>query len=137
MERIRDLVDAISVWIEFNINSAAMFLIVIAAVFLMSVWICLFLISISQQRAAIELANYGGSLRQPRSFVCRICFHRSYAASHIERRYCVKCDKSFPDSDNVARFPDIETRGWPAKTRTPANRNMAERAAADRRATRA
>lgn len=137
MERIHDLGDAISVWIDFNIDSGGMLLIAAAAVFLVSASIFIFMISIVKQRAAVELANYGGSLRQPRSFVCRICFHRTYAESHIKQRYCVKCDKSFPESGNVTRFPKIESRDWPAKAREPAYRNMADRPAADRRSTRA
>ena len=136
MERIRDVVDAISVWIDFNIDSAEMFLIVIAAVLVGSVFICVFLVSVSKHRSAAELAHYGGSLRQPRSFVCGICLHRSYAESHIKRRYCVKCDKHFPDSPNVARFPEIQPRDWPPKAPGRAHRNLAERAAADRTATR-
>jgi len=46
-----------------------------------------------------ELDHYGkyrGS-GPAKSFVCPDCLTRSYAPSHIARRWCAKCAKTFPE----------------------------------------
>lgn len=54
---------------------------------------------INRQRASSKLNVYG---RPPGTkpliaFVCPDCLHRSYAQQHINTRFCLKCDKSFPE----------------------------------------
>lgn len=52
-----------------------------------------------RHKSRLELDHYGkfrGS-GPARSFVCPECLRRSYAPSHIERRWCSKCEKSFPE----------------------------------------
>lgn len=50
-----------------------------------------------QDRA--ELDHYGKYRGggPAKSFVCPDCLTRSYAPSHIARRWCAKCEKSFPE----------------------------------------
>ena len=47
----------------------------------------------------VELDQYGkyrGS-GPAKSFVCPECLTRTYAPSHIARRWCARCEKSFPE----------------------------------------
>jgi len=47
--------------------------------------------------AALEsYGKYRGS-GPAKSFVCPSCLNRSYAPSHIARRWCVRCEQSFPE----------------------------------------
>jgi len=51
----------------------------------------------------VELDHYGkyrGS-GPAKSFVCPECLTRSYAPSHIARRWCARCAKSFPEKPKV------------------------------------
>lgn len=52
----------------------------------------------SRHREKIELDHYvrSGRTGPLRSFVCPACFNRSYAPSHIARRWCARCQRSFP-----------------------------------------
>ena len=53
----------------------------------------------------IELDHYGryrGS-SAAKSFVCPDCLHRSYAPSHILKRWCARCAKSFPEKLKIDR----------------------------------
>lgn len=55
-----------------------------------------------KQRDRVELDHYGkyrGS-GPAKSFVCPDCLTRSYAPSHVARRWCAKCEKSFPERTN-------------------------------------
>jgi ribosomal protein S27AE len=47
----------------------------------------------------VELDHYGKYRGQgpAKSFVCPDCLTRSYAPSHIARRYCGKCEKTYPE----------------------------------------
>ncbi len=51
----------------------------------------------------VALDNYGRHPGQARlaSFSCPTCLHRSYARSHIERRYCVRCDRTYPEKPKI------------------------------------
>jgi len=52
-----------------------------------------------RHKARLELDHYGkfrGSAAA-RSFVCPECLTRSYAPTHIEKRWCVKCQKIAPE----------------------------------------
>ena len=47
----------------------------------------------------VELDHYGKyrGAGPAKSFVCPECLTRSYAPSHVARRWCAKCEKSFPE----------------------------------------
>jgi len=48
------------------------------------------------ERIALDhYGKYRGS-GPAKSFVCPTCLSRSYAPSHIARRWCVRCQKEFP-----------------------------------------
>ena len=48
------------------------------------------------ERVALDhYGKYRGS-GHAKSFVCPTCLSRSYAPSHIARRWCAKCQKDFP-----------------------------------------
>jgi len=52
-----------------------------------------------KHKARVELDHYSkyrGS-GPAKSFVCPECLRRTYAPSHVARRWCVQCDKSFPE----------------------------------------
>ncbi|HWI84973.1 MAG TPA: hypothetical protein VNT42_01440 [Sphingomonas sp.] len=60
-----------------------------------------------KRKSQIELDHYGkyrGSAAA-KSFVCPECLKRSYAPSHIARRWCSSCAKSFPEKARIARPP--------------------------------
>ena len=64
---------------------------------------CLFtplmMLVLMKHRERAELDHYGKDRRRgpAKSFVCPDCLTRSYAPSHIARRWCAKCDRSFPE----------------------------------------
>lgn len=101
------MVDAVGVWIDFNVGSGNMVFLAITFVFLLSASACILAISISRHSAAAELAHYGGSRRKLSSFVCQVCLHRSYAESHIRRRYCARCDKTFPEAPKTWAYKEL------------------------------
>jgi len=48
------------------------------------------------ERIALDhYGKYRGS-GPAKSFVCPTCLSRSYAPTHIARRWCVRCQKEFP-----------------------------------------
>ena len=54
---------------------------------------------IMRHKDRAELDHYGkyrGS-GPAKSFVCPECLTRTYAPSHIARRWCARCEKSFPE----------------------------------------
>lgn len=57
----------------------------------------------------VELDHYGKYRGNgpAKSFVCPDCLTRSYAPSHIARRYCGKCEKSFAE-----RSPQARSKAW-------------------------
>lgn len=64
---------------------------------------CLFtplmMLMLMKHQDRLELDHYGkyrGS-GPAKSFVCPDCLTRSYAPSHIARRWCAKCGKDFPE----------------------------------------
>jgi len=60
----------------------------------------------------VELDHYGKYRgRGPaKSFVCPDCLTRSYAPSHVARRWCAKCEKSFPESER--RSANSRAKAW-------------------------
>lgn len=52
-----------------------------------------------KHQGRVELDHYGKYRGQgpAKSFVCPDCLTRSYAPSHVARRWCGKCEKSFPE----------------------------------------
>jgi len=62
-----------------------------------------------RHKSRLELDHYGkfrGSGPAP-SFVCPDCLTRTYAPSHIARRWCGRCEKSFAErkAANVEKLP--------------------------------
>jgi len=59
----------------------------------------LIMLAFMKHQARVELDHYGKYRgRGPaKSFVCPECLTRSYAPSHVARRWCGKCEKSFPE----------------------------------------
>ena len=106
MNIVGNPIDVASTWIGFNLDSFGVFVIVIGLISALSFWMCIVVISATKHRAAIELANYGGSRRPLSSFACKVCLHRTYAKSHIVRRYCARCDKCYPDRPKIWKFPE-------------------------------
>jgi hypothetical protein len=72
--------------------------------------ICVFspllMLVLMKHKDRVELDHYGKyrGAGPAKSFVCPDCLTRSYAPSHIARRWCGKCEKSFPErkSTNTA-----------------------------------
>jgi ribosomal protein S27AE len=60
----------------------------------------------------VELDHYGKYRGQgpAKSFVCPECLTRSYAPSHVARRYCGKCEKSFPERE--PKTADVRVKAW-------------------------
>ena len=58
-----------------------------------------------KQRGQIELDHYGKyrGNAAAKSFACPECLHRSYAPSHIAKRWCARCAKSFPEKVKIGR----------------------------------
>jgi hypothetical protein len=52
-----------------------------------------------KHKSMIELDHHGKfhGKAAAKSFVCPHCLRRSYAPSHIERRWCARCEKRFPE----------------------------------------
>jgi hypothetical protein len=56
---------------------------------------------VERLRAQHRLDTYA---RQPggkplTSFACPDCLHRTYAPQHVRDRFCIRCNKSFPKSE--------------------------------------
>jgi hypothetical protein len=134
MGRLGDIVDAIAVWIDFNVGSTSMVALAILAVCIVSASGGILFISISRHSAAAQLAHYGGGSRQLRSFVCQVCFHRSYAESHIRQRYCARCDKAYPEARKAWKCPEPGPSENPAPARRIRYRGLTEPAAPVRQA---
>lgn len=67
-------------------------------------------IAILRHESQAALDNYGkfrGS-GPAKSFVCPSCLTRSYAPSHIARRWCAKCERSFPEASE----PQVRIKTW-------------------------
>lgn len=60
----------------------------------------------------VELDHYGKYRGQgpAKSFVCPDCLTRSYAPSHVARRYCGKCEKTFPERERD--MPEAQLKAW-------------------------
>lgn len=74
-----------------------------------SVFAPLMMLVFMKQRDRVELDHYGkyrGS-GPAKSFVCPDCLTRSYAPSHVARRWCAKCEKSFPERVNEKPAPKV------------------------------
>ena len=59
----------------------------------------LVMLAFMKHKSRVQLDHYGkyrGSA-PAKSFVCPECLHRSYAPSHIARRWCARCAKSYPE----------------------------------------
>ncbi len=56
---------------------------------------------VDRHRARYRLDNYGRppGIKPLTSFVCPDCLHRSYAPQHVRDRYCLNCNKSFPERE--------------------------------------
>jgi len=137
MRDLDGLIDTVSVWIDFNIDSSAMALLIVAVIIVVSGAICLLLLHISRHNDGIELARYGAKLRPLNSFVCKVCLHRSYAESHIRQRYCSRCDKFFAAGPKVWKFHEIEAVECPAPEKRVIYRDFGRSTGAGRRKTRA
>lgn len=59
----------------------------------------LLMLVMMKHRDRVELDHYGKYRGggPAKSFVCPDCLTRSYAPSHVARRWCAKCEKSFPE----------------------------------------
>ena len=75
---------------------------------------CLFtplmMLVLMKHKDRVELDHYGkyrGS-GPAKSFVCPDCLTRSYAPSHIARRWCAKCEKSFPERKAKVWRPEAQ-----------------------------
>jgi len=58
----------------------------------------------------VNLDHYGkyrGS-GPAKSFVCPDCLTRSYAPSHVARRWCGRCEKSFPEKQPKVWKPEAQ-----------------------------
>jgi hypothetical protein len=69
----------------------------------------LIMLAVMRHQERIKLDHYGkyrGSA-PAKSFVCPDCLTRTYAPSHIARRWCSRCDKSFPEAPKVWK-PDAQ-----------------------------
>lgn len=80
---------------------------------------CLFtplmMLILMKHRARVELDHYGKyrGTGPAKSFVCPDCLRRSYAPSHVARRWCAKCEKSFPEkgpSETEAKMWGLEAQ---------------------------
>jgi len=58
----------------------------------------LLMLVLMKHKDRVELDHYGKyrGAGPAKSFVCPDCLTRSYAPSHIARRWCARCEKSFP-----------------------------------------
>ena len=54
---------------------------------------------LERHKARFKLDNYGRppGIKPLSSFVCPTCLNRTYAPQHIKDRYCMKCDRSYPE----------------------------------------
>ena len=71
---------------------------------------CVIMLMLMRHKARVELDHYGkyrGS-GPAKSFVCPECLTRSYAPSHIARRWCAKCEKSFPERKPKVWKPEAQ-----------------------------
>jgi len=59
----------------------------------------LMMLILMKHKDRVELDHYGKyrGAGPAKSFVCPECLTRSYAPSHVARRWCAKCEKSFPE----------------------------------------
>lgn len=114
MEGLRNLADRIAMWVEFNVGSTEMAVLIVLIVVLASASAAVIAVSIARRSAAAELAHYGFGPHRLRSFVCRVCLHRSYAESHIRRRYCARCDKTYPDEPKTWKLQEAGSNEYPA-----------------------
>lgn len=60
-----------------------------------------------KHRSRVELDHYSkyrGS-GPAKSFVCPECLRRTYAPSHVARRWCAHCEKTFPEKGQ-------KPKGW-------------------------
>jgi len=69
----------------------------------------LMLLVLMKHKDRVELDHYGKYRGggPAKSFVCPDCLTRSYAPSHIARRWCAKCDKSFPERKPNESAPKV------------------------------
>jgi len=132
MEALRNLADATAVWIDFNIDSTAILALMILVIVVACAFAAVLAITIARRSAAAELAHYGGSARRLKSFVCEVCLHRSYAESHIRRRYCARCDKTYPETPKVLKLQEAGSGEYPAGVSRIHYRGLNEPKIADR-----
>jgi hypothetical protein len=54
-----------------------------------------------RHRAQHRLDTYARppGLKPLTSFSCPDCLHRSYAPVHVRERFCIRCNKSFPERE--------------------------------------
>jgi len=59
----------------------------------------LLMLTLMRHKERVELDHYGKyrGTGPAKSFVCPECLTRTYAPSHIARRWCARCEKSFPE----------------------------------------
>jgi ribosomal protein S27AE len=63
----------------------------------------LMMLALMKHQDRVQLDHYGKYRGggPAKSFVCPDCLTRSYAASHVARRWCGKCEKSFPEKEQA------------------------------------
>jgi len=110
---MNDVGDSLAVWLGEYEDSTAFYLIVAFIAFMLAAAAFVLAIYLAKQKAAVELAHYGGRHGPLNSFVCKVCLHRSYAASHINRRYCARCDKTYPEKAKIWRLEDARAERFP------------------------
>jgi hypothetical protein len=99
--------DFLAVWMDASgEDPSLLYLFLVLGALTLSVSFGLLMVYLSKQKAAIELAHYGSKRRPLNSFVCKVCLHRSYAVSHIKRRYCARCDKTYPEKAKIWRLDE-------------------------------
>ena len=107
MNAIETFLGDAPLWLAFNLGNALAILTASTAIIAPSLAIVLFMAHRAKRQKAMELARYGACRRPLTSFVCKTCLHRSYAATHVRLRYCVQCDKYYPDKPKVWRCDDV------------------------------
>lgn len=84
---------------NFLFSDSTLIVLVAAIAVVVAVSAPLVILAALRHKARVELDHYGkfrGS-GAARSFVCPECLTRTYAPTHIQKRWCAKCEKSFPE----------------------------------------
>ena len=94
-------------WFIGYIDDRDLAILVVTLSALFAVVAIVVILTAMRHRARIELDQYGkfrGS-GPAKSFVCPDCLNRSYAPSHVEKRWCPKCQKVAPKRIKAQKLP--------------------------------